>query len=431
MTTIYYDLTELYFLARARLKFFGIARVVAEVGYEMHLLNKGVVFVVYDETHRAFFEIKPNFGKASYNGLVDLDLPKSALPFRLRGKKRSRGMLHNLYADGISSLLKGLNRFKYRVLGRYVKPISLGDGVLLSAGQPRIIADYIDYLIENGSKTQLFALLHDCIPLHDFYPKPTGPQLNFHADNDKTIRYASHIIANSDFTAADLLAKSREGLLPSLPAISTVPLAHECREDGGVAEITVPDRPYVLGVGIAFGRKNLDIVLDAQLLMLRKGKTPPVMVIAGANKPRTLAKLKVGRYAELAQYIVMANSPAQADLISLYRNAMATVMPSKLEGWGLPLGESLWLGTPALAATSSSLPEVGLDLALYFDPNSPEELASLFERLLEDDEYRDALKRRVAEARPRLRSWKNVAEDMLAVVPEVEVVRPSAEKVGP
>ncbi|CAI2933725.1 glycosyltransferase family 4 protein [Aminobacter niigataensis] len=413
---VYYDLSELYLLSRGRLKFYGIARVVAEIGYELHLLDKGVVFVVYDETARDFFEVKPHFGKASYNGVVDLGFPEGAIPFRLRGPKAGRSLPNRMFATTFSAFLRAVNRSKLRALRSHLKPIALNDGYLVSAGRPKLLVDMIDCLVRTRSKTRFYPLLHDCIPLHDFGDKPDAFQLNFHADNNKVIRHASHIIANSQFTARDLQAKVKEGLLPPLPGVSVVPLAHECRADGEKPKLELPARPYVLGVGITLGRKNLDVVLAAQRLLVEQGKTPPLMVIAGANRRRTVAGLKSGLNAMVAPHVLMVDSPSQADLIRLYQNALATLMPSKLEGWGLPLGESLWLGTPALASPSSSLPEVGGDLAVYFDPDSPGELAGLLERLATDQDYRRSLQQRIAEARPSLRSWRHVAEDMLAAI---------------
>ncbi|MEO5325307.1 glycosyltransferase [Mesorhizobium sp. CC13] len=414
MPPIYYDLSELYLLTRGRLKFYGIARVVAEIAYELHRLNRGIVFVIYDETQRGFFEIEPNFGKASHNGLVDLELPQRSLPFRLHGPKEGRSLANRVLAAVVSNCVRVVNRYKLRRLASRFKPIELRGGILISAGRPKLLVDIIDCLLSSGSDTRFHVLLHDCIPLHDFHPNPNSFQTKFHADNNKVIRHASHVMANSKFTAADLVAKVEEGLLPSLPRLSVVPLAHECRPDGEAPTITLPGRPYVLGVGITLGRKNLDVVLAAQRMLMEQGKKPPLLVIAGATRRRTVVDLKKGLNSALAPHVLLIDNPSQADLIELYRNALATMMPSRLEGWGLPLGESLWLGTPVLAAPSSSLPEVGRDLAVYFDPDSPAELAGLLERLGGDQNYRRELQKRIAEARPGLRSWRHVAEDMLA-----------------
>ena len=122
----------------------------------------------------------------------------------------------------------------------------------------------------------------------------------------------------------------------------------------------------------------------------------------------------------LGQYVRMVVTPPQADLIELYKNAMATVVPSRLEGWGLPIGESLWLGTPVLAALTSSLPEAGGELAVYFGPDDAQMLATLIIRLRDEAGYRDKLAERIRDAKPTLRRWSEVASEMLATIESLD-----------
>ncbi len=418
MAQIYYDLTELYLLTRGKLKFYGIARVVAEVAYEIHQLDPDVRFVIYDETRQSFFQITPHFGKASYNGVVDLGLPPRAVPFRLRAQKEGRSSLGAAFSRGISAVIRTVNWLKLPFLERYATQITLENGTLLALGRPKLMMDYIAYLERTRSKVKLYALLHDAIPLHHYGAKPKAFQKNFRYDNTCIIQAAHCIISNSAYTQQDLLAKVEEGLLPPFPRHCVVPLAHECRPDNEPHDLVLPQRPYVLTVGITLGRKNLDVVLQAQEWLLNQGRTPPLLVIAGANRDRTMRSLHYGRYAPLRPHVLMVNSPSQANLIHLYRHALATIMASRLEGWGLPLGESLWLGTPALSTPLSALPEVGRDLALYFDADSPSELAQLWQKLQDDTVFYAQLKERIAAAQPQLRSWRHVAQDLLHTADE-------------
>ena len=57
-----------------------------------------------------------------------------------------------------------------------------------------------------------------------------------------------------------------------------------------------------------------------------------------------------------------------ATLVSLIRGAKATLFPSLYEGFGLPVLESMMLGTPVLTSNAGSLPEVAGDAALVVDP---------------------------------------------------------------
>lgn len=68
-------------------------------------------------------------------------------------------------------------------------------------------------------------------------------------------------------------------------------------------------------------------------------------------------------------------------LSSLYKNAFCFVYPSLYEGFGIPILEAMSLGCPVVASNTSSIPEVAGNAALYFDPNSREDLIKTIERL--------------------------------------------------
>lgn len=58
----------------------------------------------------------------------------------------------------------------------------------------------------------------------------------------------------------------------------------------------------------------------------------------------------------------------------LLRAAQASIYPSLFEGFGLPVLESMSVGTPCICSYSSSLPEVGVDSTIYFDPLSASDM---------------------------------------------------------
>lgn len=106
------------------------------------------------------------------------------------------------------------------------------------------------------------------------------------------------------------------------------------------------------------------------------------------------------------------------ELAAAYRNAEIFVFPSIYEGFGFPLLEAMAHGVPSIAARSSSLPEIGGEAALYFDPRNARELEKTIERLAHDDALRRELiergRKRAAEFR-----WERTAEQTLEVLRRV------------
>ncbi len=69
-------------------------------------------------------------------------------------------------------------------------------------------------------------------------------------------------------------------------------------------------------------------------------------LLAGAQRKRTDSYLEQTRFDPIRAHINIVTNPNQAELRRLYEGALALAIPSRMEGWGLPLGEALWLGTP-------------------------------------------------------------------------------------
>lgn len=279
---IYYDLTELYYLSRGSIKFYGIARVVAEIAYEMATLAPETVFIVHDESRQRFFRVDPVLGQASGNGLIALAIDGSAIPAPLHTLRDGASLFKKAAIRLANAWRRFFDRKRLAAWPDAMTPIRLEEGVLFSAARPKAIARIVDHLRQSGEPVRLAVLLHDAIPLHGKNGRLGRNARHFREDTAKAIARSDRIIANSKFTLSDLLEFAGKGMLPALPAKpAVVPLAHECRgaEDG--RSFAMPDRPFILGVGMSLGRKNLDAVLRAQEILLERGENPAA---AGAGR---------------------------------------------------------------------------------------------------------------------------------------------------
>src|SRR2546427_1903054 len=105
------------------------------------------------------------------------------------------------------------------------------------------------------------------------------------------------------------------------------------------------------------------------------------------------------------------------DLVSLYQGALATVLPSRYEGFGLPALESMSCGVPAVVDDRTALTEVVGDSGVLVDGDNPRDVARGIKRLFQDPPYRAEL---AARARVRARSmpWDKTVDGMVSAFEE-------------
>ena len=157
---------------------------------------------------------------------------------------------------------------------------------------------------------------------------------------------------------------------------------------------------YLLFVGAIQDRKDpLAAVAAATAVGLP-------LVVAGPEKDARLAEHLRVAGADVRGYV------PRAELAELYRGAAALVLPTRYEGFGLPVVEAMASGTPVVAAPDEAVREVAGDAAVFAE--APD-LADAVRRALDD---RDRLVAAGLE-RARLFSWDETARRTLAVYREL------------
>jgi glycosyltransferase involved in cell wall biosynthesis len=106
------------------------------------------------------------------------------------------------------------------------------------------------------------------------------------------------------------------------------------------------------------------------------------------------------------------------ELPALFRLATLMVFPSLFEGFGVPVIEAMKAGLPVACSNVASLPEVGGDAVLYFDPESPEDISKKVMTLIEDKGMREKLVEKGI-MRASQFTWEKNAVETLKVYKEV------------
>ena len=152
--------------------------------------------------------------------------------------------------------------------------------------------------------------------------------------------------------------------------------------------------PYILTVAGEAPSKNLAraIAAFARLGQLT-GSTMHRLKIAGV-KPQFHAHFRaqaescgVGERVELLDYV------SEDTMRSLFRRAELFLMPSLLEGFGIPVLEAMASGVPVVCSSASCLPEIAGDAAFYFDPASVDQMASAIHAVLADSKLQAEMSR--------------------------------------
>ena len=296
------------------------------------------------------------------------------------------------------------------------------DDVYIILGAFWIGHDYTSSLLSlKRSGVKFGVYIYDLIPI-------THPQFVTESTRQAVIDKFADVMLLADFalTISEFVAVEVRHVMSAeldrqIPVIA-VPLAHALPESASLADGEELDEEFIANLPPEFvlcvctleGRKNHLILLQTWLSLNRKyGSRTPTLILVGKwgwKIEEFSAQLSASRNAD-GKIIILGNL-SDKELDYLYRNCLFTVFPSFVEGWGLPVGESLAYGKPCIASNTSSIPEVGGDFCRYFSPYDPVGALTAIEETLLDREALRAWTERVAkEFEPR--TWRDVAVNFL------------------
>ena len=315
-------------------------------------------------------------------------------------------------------------------LGSRTKPASLveptdtgviaaGD-VLLSLGASWPIAGHAEAaaaLRERG--VAVVRMIYDLIPVikPQWVDEATVREVTGWARNLLTA--SDHVLTISEFSRREIEAYCAESRFP-VPPTTVVRLGDElesCDDQTPPLPRFVPRRPFFLCVSTLDIRKNHRLLYDAwQALAARDPDGCPDLVCLGVPHLFVADLMREVRQDRAVNgRIHLLHGIEDAELAWYYRHCAATIYPSRYEGWGLPVAESLGHGRLCLASNATSIPEISRDLPEFFDPLDALGLVALVERTLREPEW---VRGREAEIRGRFvpTPWTHTAGQVLAAV---------------
>ena len=210
----------------------------------------------------------------------------------------------------------------------------------------------------------------------------------------RSARIATRVIAISECTRRDLISDYQidpskiDVIYQGIDPVFTLEIPTVKRQEIR-AKYSLPET-YIACVGTVQPRKN-------QLLAVRAlAKLPACvkLVIVGrmSGDYGTKVKAEIARLG-LADRVMHLEGIPFADIPAIYADAVLSVYPSRYEGFGLPVVESITVGTPVIAATGSCLEEAGGEGAVYINPDDADALALEALHMIDDRIFRAKLVR--------------------------------------
>jgi len=219
------------------------------------------------------------------------------------------------------------------------------------------------------SQSRYIVMAHDLIPLR--FSRRTSPLTNyFRYVVPQVLHQAEHIICNSQATAKDLI--DYYGVAAN--KITPILLGYDAGNFYPRKKSTDSQTPYFLYLGRQDPYKNLTGLIKAFATIPNQDYH---LAIAGSTDPRFTPQLQ--QQAEelgIASRVKWLNYLSYQQLPTVISNAVALVLPTFWEGFGLPVLEAMACGTPVITSNLASLPEITGDAAILINPYHNQAISS-------------------------------------------------------
>ncbi len=269
----------------------------------------------------------------------------------------------------------GIGRFAHETISRLKSPLVLREG-------PRVLSlsDAIwtsrqirlhqpDVYFTPGfnpplrSHVPVAFTIHDLIHLSRYNPRRSSALLYYNTLITRAIRRGDMVLTVSEFSRQEILEwASKVGLHDHDVFVLGNGVGREFQPSG---PIYPTQHPYVLCVSNAKPHKNLSRALRAFRMSKLASECQFRLVCPHSDEPR-VRRLVEGLH--MREEVILMSGLSDDVLSSLYRGAVATVVPSVYEGYGLPAAEAGACDSRLALADIPALREQKLEGAVYFDP---------------------------------------------------------------
>ncbi|WP_164860535.1 glycosyltransferase family 1 protein [Rhodococcus sp. X156] len=285
------------------------------------------------------------------------------------------------------------------------------ENTLVPAAALRAEADVLHCPANFGpavSRVPVALTVHDLLAFR--YPElvPNGGARAVQWLTRTSVRGARVLLTDSTASATDIRSCITVGRRP----IKVIPLAAPSMAAGAAAPASPGhERPFLFSTGNRLPHKNFPVLLEA--LARIPAHERPRLVIPGSHGDDPLRAL-VDRL-DLHDDVELLGWVTPEELDRLYRTAALYVLPSRFEGFGLPVLEAMSRGCPVVCSDIPVLREVGGEAAAYLDTRDATAVADTLRTLLKDPAELSRLST-AGQVQASKFSWSRVADETVAAL---------------
>lgn len=384
------------------------------VGALLEIQPPGLSFCCFDRMRQRFRDVGRDELVAALAELPTPETRRTALSSKTASEivllaKRAELMVRRHVRDPVLRQMHLLRRLR----GKAELPPST---TFLSVGELRFSPRLLAGIVER-SGAAFVSTIFDVLPIAAARVPTVGPaERRMLDDFDVLFRLSRLCLCISHTTLGDVTEYARlRGFSP--PECVVIPLAHELPDVAPRQPPGLLAGQFVLSVGTITHRKNQRLLVDVWKDFLRNGSHSWCkLVIAGSVYEDAQDMIReIRSQPDLAERIVVLENADDSALSWLYANCRFTVFPSFLEGFGLPVAESLAVGKACVASSSSAIPEAAQGQAILLSPHDlPSWISTIGDLIGNDRRLREAEQRIARDYRPQ--SWADTTATILELL---------------